>query len=80
MCCGKAREQLHATSPQGTKPKARKEPGHFVLFEYVGNSALTVLCPVTGKSYRFNRPHDRVLVDLRDAPTVAVVPHLREIK
>lgn len=80
MCCGKGREQLQGTKPQAQKVRAGSRPVPDVLFEYVGNSALTVLGPVTGRRYRFARPGDRVLVDPRDKPSVSAVPHLREIK
>ena len=80
MCCGKGREQLRRTSPQAQEFRTGSGPVPVVCFEYVGNSALTVLGPVTGRRYRFDRPGDRVLVDLRDTPSVAAVPHLREIR
>jgi hypothetical protein len=79
MCCGKGREQLQRTSPPAQELRASSGSVLAVLFEYVGNTALTVVGPVTGRRYRFGRPGDRVLVDLRDRPSLVVFPNLREI-
>jgi hypothetical protein len=86
-CCGKGREQLRGTSPQpqafspGSSAMPPPPARRFVAcFEYVGRTALTVLGPVTGKRYRFDGPGARVVVDLRDRPSLAAVPHLREIR
>jgi hypothetical protein len=46
------------------------------IFEYVGVTALTVVSPVTRKTYRFERPGARVEVDMRDRSWVAFVPNL----
>jgi hypothetical protein len=50
-----------------------------VFFEYVGPTALTVIGPVTGKSYRFARRGARLEVDLKDRRSIAAVPSLRQI-
>jgi hypothetical protein len=50
-----------------------------VFFEYVGPTALTVVGPVTGKSYRFARRGTRLEVDLKDRRSIAAVPSLRQI-
>jgi hypothetical protein len=80
MCCGKGREQLQRTSPQAQELRTDSGSVSAVLFEYVGKTALTVLSPVTGRRYRFERPGDRVLVDPRDRPSLRAFPNLREIK
>ena len=49
-----------------------------VMFEYVGNTGMTVVGPATGKRYRFDRPGARLEVDLRDRRALAGVPHLRQ--
>jgi len=51
-----------------------------VFFEYVGETGLTVLGPITGRHYRFSAPGARVAVDSRDAPSVMAVPHLRPVR
>jgi hypothetical protein len=79
MCCGQAREQLKGTSSQAHEFKAAAGSASAAYFEYVGHTSLTVLCPVTGRCYHFNCPGDRVLVDLRDEPWLATIPHVREI-
>jgi hypothetical protein len=48
-----------------------------VAFEYAGATALTAVGAITGRRYRFDRPGAAVDVDLRDAPSLGGVPHLR---
>ena len=81
-CCGKQREQFLGTSqvpPRGNDRQRQPLPQPAIRFEYVGATGLTVLGPVTGKRYRFDKPGSRLLVDLRDAPSMASVPHLRRV-
>jgi hypothetical protein len=49
-----------------------------VTFEYVGNTGLTAIGPVSGRHYRFNHPGAFVEVDLRDSASLATVPKLRK--
>jgi hypothetical protein len=48
-----------------------------VEFEYGGATALTVVSPLTGKTYLFARPGMRVDVDPRDCSWVVFVPNLK---
>lgn len=48
-----------------------------VIFEYGGATALTVVSPLTGKTYRFARPGAHVEVDPRDRSWVTFVPSLK---
>lgn len=73
-CCGSRRAQSFTTRPADVR---QDRPA--VRFEYLGSTGLTAVGPVTGKRYRFDRPGSRVLVDPRDAPALAAVPHLRRI-
>jgi hypothetical protein len=50
-----------------------------LLFEYIGNTGLTVFGPVTRTRYRFPHPGARARVDARDAASLAGVPHVRRI-
>ena len=50
-----------------------------MTFEYIGRTGLTVVGPVTGRQYRFDRTGARVEVDSRDRPSIAVIPLLRQI-
>jgi len=47
------------------------------MFEYTGQTALTVRGPLTGRSYRFAYPGAQVFVDKREAAALTAVPHLR---
>lgn len=89
-CCGKARSQAAAGRPaaprgagngsgQGRPGQAAQPPRAAVLFEYLGESALTATGPVTGRRYRFERPGARAAIDARDAPALRQVPRLRPV-
>ncbi len=86
-CCGKKREQFHGAAQtrqalepaQSTTAQLRPTRYAVVYFEYLGATGLTVLGPITGKRYRFNGHGARVAVDLRDRPSMAAVPNLRQI-
>jgi len=76
-CCGKGRDQaaMQRRSNQGplvTGPST-------VVFEYVGQTALSIIGPATRTSYRFDRPGARVIVDTRDRHSLAAVPVLRRV-
>jgi hypothetical protein len=82
-CCGRGvplsisapSSRFAAPVASGTVPAGRP----FVVgFEYTGRTGLTVVGPVSGQRYRFDRPGARVEVDGRDRRGLAGVPHLRE--
>ena len=50
-----------------------------VVFEYFGNSHLTIVGSATNISYHFNQPGARVLVDGRDRLPLSAVPVLRVV-
>ena len=86
MCCGQnramARAAALAAASSAAKPPARvsgAEP-HAIVFEYAGSGSVTIRGPVTGQSYRFARPGDRVRVDPRDRASLAALPALRLIR
>jgi hypothetical protein len=72
-CCGKGRSQLKATSNQ-TNGRVTT-----VVFEYVGQTRVSVIGPATRTSYRFDRPGARVLVDGRDRASLSTIPSLRQV-
>jgi hypothetical protein len=81
-CCGKARQhlaQVTATTPAEAAP-ARPAPRFSVVFEYTGQTAMTVVGSASGRRYRFAGPGARVVVDPRDRPGLARVPKLREVR
>jgi hypothetical protein len=51
-----------------------------IVFEYIGRTGMTVVGPATGRSYRFDRPGARAVIDARDRAAVAAVPHLRQVR
>ena len=82
MCCGRTSTTNQYTVP--TSPAALQASVSFHLqtgpaFEYTGATALTVIGPVTGARYRFNRPGSRAHVDPRDSAALAKVPVLKSV-
>ena len=85
-CCGRHRETFRGTSrgtrqpvPRASDTASKPLPQAPVHFEYVGATGLTVLGPVTGKRYRFDRSGSQVSIEPRDVPSMAAVPHLRRV-
>ena len=86
-CCGQRRQQISRSPPiQGANnpvPPANVNgapgPSRAVVFQYVGNTSLTAVGPVSGRHYQFSHPGATVEVDPRDRASLARVPHLRQI-
>jgi hypothetical protein len=87
MCCGRPQSQastgqqgpakLFVMKPRQTGPaQSPPTPKPPALFEYVGETALTVVSPITRKTYRFAKPGAQVEVDPRDRSWIAFVPNL----
>jgi len=87
-CCGKKREQSSEIAPnqqnlevtQNISSMPRLAPKGIVYFEYVGQTGLTVIGPITGRQYRFDSPAAVVAIDERDSPSLTAVPNLRQMK
>lgn len=70
-----------AAAAKAVGPVAREFPlTRTVGFEYVGETALSVLGPITRIHYRFGATGARVEVEHRDAPYVSGVPNLRRVR
>jgi hypothetical protein len=90
MCCNRPRPTIltgarrvtrFVTAPAGAivpSPAPARAPLSLPtpIFEYVGDSALTVVSPITRKTYRFEKTGVRLAVDIRDRSWVAFVPNL----
>ena len=89
MCCGRPSQPITtsaqrvtrpATNPQTSTKAAAPKRATLALptpvFEYVGATALTLVSPVTRKTYRFEQTGARVEVDVRDRSWVTFVPNL----
>ena len=91
MCnCGKKRSALQSQSNtrQQNQPFRQNhyqppiEPvqkQHTVLFQYTGNTALTIVGNITRKNYRFNFPGDTQPVASGDAAAMMAVPVLKKV-
>jgi hypothetical protein len=91
MCCGRDKTQLRANAkPLSPNPairpahrpatSANRNPLPAVPFVYAGNTAMTVIGPVSGVQYRFDHPGARVEVDARDRILLASLRQLRQVK
>ncbi|MEZ4415435.1 MAG: hypothetical protein R3E10_06745 [Gemmatimonadota bacterium] len=74
-CCGG-----HRASPRTETPTSIPIRREHVLYEYLGTGPLTLYGPITGARYHFAGAGARVLVDGRDAGTLAMVAHLKPIR
>jgi hypothetical protein len=59
---------LSKTSPQ------------YAYFRAAGPSSITAAGPISGRIYRFPSSGGIVPVDIRDAPSLARVPHLQAVR
>jgi hypothetical protein len=51
-----------------------------VTFEYVGQTGLTAVGGFTRRTYVFGSPGAKISADLRDAPSLAAIPLLRQLR
>lgn len=87
MCCGRPSQPIATNTQRVARPvAAQPQPVAHAraplslptpVFEYIGATALTIVSPVTRKTYRFEQPGARVEVDVRDRSWVAFVPNLK---
>ncbi len=79
-CCGQ-RRALATTNGKLAEANHRTAPmAHSAVFEYTGATAMTVLGPVSGITYRFALTGARVQIDPRDIPSMAGLPNLRLLR
>jgi hypothetical protein len=82
-CCGKQREQIRATQSDHSNTNIMENGMETkrvaILFEYKGNSNLTVHGLISGKQYSFERPGAIVEVDSRDRNLLLAMPSLRQL-
>ena len=83
-CCGQARSNAANGTAAGGNQVAGgvrrtplPSPSH--IFEYVGETGMTVVGSGTGRTYRFANPGARQQVDLRDVRSFAAVPKMLRV-
>jgi hypothetical protein len=82
MCCGRSRAKIRAAMTPNARAEAYRPaspPTGTVSFINVGARAATVVGPVSGREYRFDRPGAVVAVDARDRVLLASLRQLRQI-
>jgi hypothetical protein len=82
MCCGRNKARSRPPAPPFS---AAVDPtaGEFQRgprFEYLGKTALSVVGPVTGARYRFDRPGAQLAVSPHDSPGLAQIAVLRLLR
>jgi hypothetical protein len=79
MCCGQGRTRV-ATSGKAATPVRKPAPATSgALYEYTGTTGMTVMGPISGARYRFDRPGARVQIDGRDVPSMRALPNVRRV-
>ncbi len=79
MCCGRDRIQQRIQRPTANPYAGVQQAPKAVSFVYLGNTALSVRGPVTGRDYRFTRPGARLEVDPRDRILLASLRQLKQV-
>jgi len=77
-CCGKGRA---AAGGRAAPPNLRMplQPRPTVMLEYIGETSLTVVGPITGTRYFFDATGMQKPVDVRDRPYLLTIPTLRQM-
>jgi hypothetical protein len=79
MCCGQSRSRV-ATSGRAVSPMRKPAPSTSgALYEYTGKTGMTVIGPISGARYRFDRPGARLQIDGRDVLSIRSLPNLRRV-
>ena len=82
-CCGKKRNEYSGSLHQGQAIYRHTPPNQLwndVVFEYTGETGLTVRGAIRGRTYRFNTTGEQLSVDYRDAGSMMAIALLRKIK
>ena len=77
MCCGQGRGLVAAGGKTAVTARKLAPVSSAALYEYTGATGMTVLGPISGARYRFDRPGAKVQIDGRDVSSLAGLPHLR---
>lgn len=90
MCCGRNRAAAQAAAMSGAADRRAASPTTSpalpgattteIVFEFVGPGAGSVRGPVSGRTYRFAAPGERLRVDPRDRPGLVALPSLRWVR
>ena len=78
-CCGKKRNEYAGSFSRSSATYTHTPVAQLwndVIFEYTGESGLTVKGAITRRTYRFNAPGDQQQVDYRDAGSMMAIPLL----
>ncbi len=75
-----AQPNPQAAETNGSATGPRQVPHAGILFQYVGRTGMTVIGPITGRRYRFERGGTPVEVDARDSPGLFAVPNLERVR
>jgi hypothetical protein len=71
------RQANNSAKPAGFAQSPAQRQG--IFFQYIGDTAVTAVGPMSGRQYRFGYPGAVVQVDPRDRASLTAVPKLRQI-
>ena len=85
-CCGKQRQSFQTAPTDATRQDSRNNTPQLpsrtwrstLDFEYTGQTAMTVIGPVSGQRYEFVKPGAVIAVDVRDRRFFAAIPNLKQ--
>lgn len=78
-CCGSKRQTFLPPPTSYSTVVSQETPVVFVKFRYNGQRSMLVTGGATSLRYRFAHPGDEVMVDQRDVPGMAAVPHVERV-
>lgn len=78
-CCGQRRAMASGSAAAVESSRGRHTGSRAALYEYTGETGMTVTGPVSGNRYRFAQPAAKVQIDLRDVSSLAGLPNLRRV-
>ena len=77
-CCGQ-RRAMASTSGRIADAGLPARSSREALYEYTGETSMTVYGAVSQRVYRFGQPGARAQIDPRDAASLAALPDLRRV-
>jgi len=79
MCCGQGRGRVATSGRVAVAMRGPRPISSAALYEYTGATGMTVMGPISGARYRFDRPGAKVQIDGRDVSSLAGLPNLRRV-
>lgn len=79
-CCGQRRTLVGASGTAVEPGRASRRVPNPAIYEYVGETAMTVIGAISGLHYRFGYPGAKVQIRPQDVPSMTGLPNLRRVQ